>query len=83
MRWLCLFFLVAFTLAVVLFAHQNRDEVTLNFFDWTLSASVAAVAGAAYLLGMLSGWSVVGVLRRSLNRTVEWAEQRHHAHAGR
>ena len=83
MRMICLLFLIVFAAAVGLFAYQNRQDVTLNFFDtWTMTASVAAVAGGAYALGMLSGWSVVGMLRRSLNRTAEWAEH-HHAQAGR
>jgi len=76
MRMLCLVFLIVFAAAVALFAVQNRQDVTLNFFDWGLTASVAAVIGAAYLLGMLSGWSIVGIVRRSFNRTAEWVEAR-------
>ncbi len=83
MRFLCFLFLIAFAGAVALFAHQNLQEVTLTFWDWTLTTSMAAVAGAAYVLGMLSGWSIVGMLRRSFNRTAEWVEQRHSASAGR
>jgi len=40
------------------------------------------VIGAAYVLGMLSGWSVVGMLRRSFNRASELLEERQHARAG-
>jgi hypothetical protein len=83
MRFICLLFLLAFVAAVAIFAHQNRQEVPLTFWDWTLTTSVAAVAGAAYLLGMLSGWSIVGVLRRSFNRTAEWVEGQQNARAGR
>jgi hypothetical protein len=76
MRVICLLFLIVFAGAVAIFAYQNRDEMTLIFWDRTLTTSVAAVAGGAYLLGMLSGWSIVGMLRRSLNRTGEWVEER-------
>jgi lipopolysaccharide assembly protein A len=68
MRFLCLLLLLAFVAVVVLFAWQNQQDVTVTFWNWTVTASVAAVAGACYLLGMLSGWTVVGVLRRSFNR---------------
>jgi len=83
MRWLCFLFLLAFAGAVILFAQQNQQEVTLNFFDQGVTGSMAAVIGTAYALGMLSGWTVVGMLRRSLNRTSELIEDRQHAHAGR
>jgi uncharacterized integral membrane protein len=66
-----LLFLAAFVGAVVLFAIQNQDTLTLKLFEWKVTATVAAVIGAAFGLGMLSGWSVVGLLRRSLHRISE------------
>jgi len=71
MRFLCLLFLLAFAGAVGAFAYFNLQEISLRFFDWSVTTSVAVVAGAAYLLGMLSGWSVVGLLRRSVARVTE------------
>jgi hypothetical protein len=71
MRVLYLLFLVAFAGAVGAFAYFNRQEVALRFLDWSLTASLAAVAGAAYLLGMLTGWSIVGLLRRSVERVTD------------
>jgi hypothetical protein len=71
MRALCLLFLLAFAGAVGAFAYYNRQDVSVRFFDWTLTASLAAVAGVAYLLGMLTGWSIVGVLRRSVERVTD------------
>ena len=71
MRFLCFLFLVAFAGAVGAFAYFNREPVALRLFEWSATYSLAAVAGAAYLLGMLSGWSVVGMLRRSLSRVTE------------
>jgi hypothetical protein len=68
MRALYLLFLVAFAGAVGAFAYYNRQEVSLRFLNWSLTASLAAVAGVAYLLGMLTGWSIVGLLRRSVER---------------
>jgi len=68
MRLLCFLFLVAFTGAVVIFAMENRQQTTVSFWTWETTTSVAVIAGASYLLGMLSGWSIVGMLRRSLRR---------------
>jgi hypothetical protein len=34
------------------------------------------VAAACYLLGMFSGWAVVGMLRRSFKRVTEPAQRR-------
>jgi uncharacterized integral membrane protein len=64
-----LFYLVVLLVlvaAVAVFAFQNAGPVDVRFITWGISAPVAAVAGAAYLLGMLSGWTVVGLFRRSL-----------------
>jgi uncharacterized integral membrane protein len=71
MRFICFLFLVAFAGAVALFAFHNQQEVTLTFFNWSLTASIAAVVGVSYVLGMLSGWTIVGMLRRSLHRVTE------------
>ena len=76
MRFLCFVFLLAFAGAVALFAYQNQQEVTLTFWDQPLTAGLPLVAGACYLLGMLSGWTVVGMLRRSVNRVLHPGERR-------
>jgi uncharacterized integral membrane protein len=75
MRVLYFLFLVAFVGAVVAFAVQNQQEATLKFFNWNITLSVAIVTGGAFVLGMLSGWSVVGMLRRSLRRVTESERQ--------
>ena len=82
MRFLCFLFLVGFAGAVGLFAYENQQTITLKFYDWSLTASVAAVLGVAFALGMLSGWSIVGMLRRSWHRLTE-NEERERMAAGR
>jgi uncharacterized membrane protein YciS (DUF1049 family) len=71
MRTVCIFFLLIFVAAVAAFALFNHQEVTLNFFDWSLKTNLAALTGATYVLGMLSGWTVVGMLRKSLHRVTD------------
>jgi len=57
---------LAFLLAIGIFAAQNTDVITVNFLTWKLAQPVALVTVAVYLLGMLSGWTVVAFIRRSL-----------------
>jgi hypothetical protein len=76
MRVLCLLFLLAFAGAVGAFAYFNRDAVDVRFLDWSMTTSLANLAGAGYVLGMLSGWAVVGMLRRSIERIAEPAYRR-------
>lgn len=71
MRALYLLVLVAFAGAVGVFAYYNRQEVSLRFLDWSLTASLAAVTAVAYALGMLTGWSIVGLLRRSVRHVTD------------
>jgi hypothetical protein len=79
MRVICLVFLLAFAGAVAFFAYQNQQEVTLTFWDRTVTTSIPLVAAGCYLLGMLSGWTIVGLLRRSVVRVFE-GERREYAH---
>jgi uncharacterized membrane protein YciS (DUF1049 family) len=60
--------LLVVLVAVGLFVLQNRGEVTLNYLDRTVKTSVAILIGATYALGMITGWTVLGFLRRSIHR---------------
>jgi uncharacterized membrane protein YciS (DUF1049 family) len=72
MRFLCLLFLLAVGAAVTIFVMQNDQALTLTFFGRALTAPIAAVVGVAYGLGMLTGWSVVGLLRRSFESATDF-----------
>jgi len=56
-------------IAVVTFVLQNAEPVTIRFLGWSREAPMAIVTIGMYLLGMLTGWAVFGLLRRSL-RTI-------------
>ncbi len=75
-RLFYLLVLLVLVSAVAAFAYQNAGVVDVRFLTWATSAPVAAVTGAAYLLGMVSGWTVVGIFRRSLRRTTERQDDR-------
>ncbi len=79
MRFICFLFLAAFAGAALAFALQNQHPVTVTFFQWGYTASIALIVGVAYLLGMLSGWSIVGMLRRSLYRVTERPVEREYS----
>lgn len=71
MRFIQAILLLIFLGAVGLFAVQNTDAITVTFWTWKASGPVALLAIAAYLLGMVSGWTVVSFVRRSLNKVAE------------
>ncbi len=77
MRFLCFLFLLVFAAAVAGFAYYNQEPTTVRFMDWSVTSSLAIVAGVTYLLGMFSGWTIVGMVRRSTNRVLEVVENRY------
>ncbi|MBY0522458.1 MAG: LapA family protein [Gemmataceae bacterium] len=76
MRLISFLLLLVLAGATALFAMQNNENIFVHFFNWGLTASLAALIGVAYLLGMLSGWSVLGVVRRSIARLADPPEHR-------
>jgi uncharacterized integral membrane protein len=76
MRFIQVVIFLVFLGAVGVFAVQNTDVVTVNFWTWKQSGSVAIVTIAVYLLGMLSGWAVVGFVRRSLRQVGDHPQHR-------
>ena len=70
-RFFYLLILLVLVAAVGVFAYQNSGPVSVQFLNWGTPTTLAVVVGAAYVLGMFSGWSVVGMFRRTLNRVTE------------
>ena len=75
MRFLCFVFLALFTTAVVAFAVYNHDQVTLKFWEYELSAPMSAVVGGVYVLGMVSGWTLLRMVRRSAGSVMHSVER--------
>ena len=67
-------FLVLALAAVGVFAVQNHETVTLQYLDRSATCSLPLLVGIVYLLGMVSGWTVIGLLRRSLQKVTEHGE---------
>jgi uncharacterized integral membrane protein len=66
MRWIHIFVVVIFALAVLVFVVQNFEIVTMSFLGFSARAPLALLAAVAYLLGMATGGSLWSLLRRSL-----------------
>jgi len=78
MRLVYFVLLAAFGGAAALLAYENQREVTLTFFNQSISTSVPILVGLTYLAGMLSGWTVVGLLRRTIHKA--WEHPRAHGY---
>ena len=73
MRVLSFLFLLVFVGALGYFAYLNNESVRIDLFGQSEKVvSVPVLTGGAYLLGMLTGWAVVGVLKRSWTRATEY-----------
>jgi hypothetical protein len=71
MRLIYFLFLVAFAGAVGLLAYENRQDITLAVLNNRYTTSVPILLGSTFLAGMLGGWTIVGLIRRSFNRVVQ------------
>jgi lipopolysaccharide assembly protein A len=71
MRAACFILLLVVLGAVAVFALQNADTVTVKYLDQSATVSLPLLIGAVYVLGMVSGWTVLGLLKRSLERVTE------------
>ena len=71
MRLFYFILLLIFAGALAAFALQNRDAIEIKFMEWNDTYPLPALLGAAYVLGMFSGWTVVGLVRRSLRRMTD------------
>jgi len=75
MRLIYFLLLLAFIGAVALFAYQNNVETEIKYLDNSKTLPLPVLVGGVYVLGMLTGWTVVGLLRRTFRRATE--ERRH------
>ena len=71
MRIIQAIILLAFLGAIGIFAVQNVQTVSLRFLNWSTSGPVALLIVGVYFLGMLTGWTVVSFLRRSIRKVSE------------
>ncbi|TPQ35362.1 hypothetical protein C2U70_14810 [Bradyrhizobium guangdongense] len=65
MRWVYLAIIVLLAVAIIVFAFQNLETVTMTFFRINVSLPLAVQTIVVYLLGAATGGSLFALLRRS------------------
>jgi lipopolysaccharide assembly protein A len=65
MRWIYLGIIILFAAAIVIFALQNFEIVTMSLLGFNARVPLALVVAIAYLLGAATGGSLFALLRRS------------------
>ena len=65
MRWVHLTIIIVFAAATLIFALQNLKTVTVSFLGLSVGAPPAIVIFVVYLLGAVTGGSLLALLRRS------------------
>ena len=68
MRYVYIGLIVAFTALVVLFKFQNLETVTVSLFSASMTLSVSTLVLLLYVLGMLTGGSLLALLRGLVRR---------------
>jgi len=68
MRYMQALVFLAFLVAIAIFAAQNTGVITVNFLTWNVSQPVALLTVAVYVLGMLSGWTVLAFMKGSFRQ---------------
>jgi uncharacterized integral membrane protein len=74
MRFLLAVILLVFLGAVAVFAVQNMQIIKISFVNWSISAPLALMIVVVYFLGMVSGWTVVAFVQRTLRQVTDRRE---------
>lgn len=65
-RYFHIALIVVFTTLVLLFKVQNIDNVTVSLLTWSVTLPLSLLLIGVYVLGMLTGSALVGLLRESV-----------------
>ena len=66
MRYIRITIVVVLLLAITVFAVQNIESVKVSFLKWSVNAPQVFIILGTYVLGMVTGWGLVEVLKRAL-----------------
>jgi uncharacterized integral membrane protein len=66
MRWVHIVVVVLFAAVIIVFVVQNRAWVTMSFLGFSVHAPLAVLATIVYLLGAVTGGSLLALLRKSV-----------------
>jgi uncharacterized integral membrane protein len=65
MRWVYLVLLLVIVTLIVVFIAENYENQTVTFFNQRITAPLSIYFVAVYFLGMWSGGTVVGFVKRA------------------
>ena len=82
MRWVYLVLFLAIVTVVVVFIVENNESTTVKFFRQSFTAPLSWFFVAVYFLGMWSGGTVVGFVKRAYHNATQHAEQKRASQAG-
>lgn len=71
MRFISGLFLIAVIAVLGVLAYENNRDTALNAWTWRMDVPLPLLVLAVYVLGMLSGWWMVGLMKRSWQRVTE------------
>jgi uncharacterized integral membrane protein len=74
MRWVYLVLLLVIVVAIVDFILENGENETVSFFRQQITAPLSLFFVAVYFLGMWSGGTVVGFVKRAYQHATEREE---------
>jgi uncharacterized integral membrane protein len=57
---------VLLLIAITVFAVQNIEAVKVSFLMWSVNAPQVFVILGTYVLGMVTGWGLVELLKRAI-----------------
>jgi uncharacterized integral membrane protein len=76
MRWVYLVLLLVIVTITIVFIAQNRENQTVAFFNQRITAPLSVYFVAVYFLGMWSGGTVVGFVKRAYQHATGRGEQK-------
>ena len=76
MRFIWFLIFLIFVAIIGVFVFENSDPVAINYLDQSLSVQsihlpMSVLIGGIYVLGMLTGWTVVGFLKQTVQQVTE------------
>ena len=74
MRYVYISLIVVVTAIVLLFKIQNFEAVTVSFFGASITMPTSVLIIGVYILGMVSGSALLGLLRGSVKAAMRRGE---------
>ena len=71
MRYVYMSLTAIAVIAVCIFSIQNLKAIEISFLSWSMNISTFIVIIGSYLLGMVTGWGLFGVIKHAMKRPSE------------